>query len=279
MKNFFGFTQPAILLAALFLVSGLYGYYYISRSKESTAPIPIASTTPEPSPKISPSPIVATPSASVGMKSITTNTTTIIPKSGFYLGSVNLQTGSERRLLILTGNGFGSNFNKIIFDDETSKYSDYGLYNWNNTKIELFLSKDIPDNVNVKVAIIKTDGVKSNTLTFNSKTWDKSANSVFDCTMPTNFRGSAISSTEAKLEWDTDPNVKRFQVLQSFNTENGEPIWLYPRSITSFENTPNGSVNIPGLTPNSYNYFSLTVSCNNGYASAPTPTLTVTTPN
>lgn len=280
MKRFSGFSQLLILFViALISTIGASVYYFsktrtvnISEHIESSSSIAL----PEASVEIaSPS---ASASASITPKAKVTTTTTTSTRPGFHLDSTNLRFGSEKRLLTLNGNGFGLGFNRIIFDDDASKYSDYGLYGWNNTKIEVTLPKEVPDNSDVKVAVIKPDGTKSNSLSFNTKTWDKSSNTSIDCKTPTNFRGNAISSTEAKLEWDTDSNVKGFTILQAFYNDKGEVSWLYPREVRTYENLPNGSMNIPGLGPNSYNYFSLTVGCSNGYPSFPTPTLTIKTP-
>jgi len=260
------FLTAAMTLAIVAAAASISLVY--SKNTKKSGPIKTETTeqTPDPLPSTS-----SSPETNTDLKQNDTKPA----QSGFHLASAKVLSGQERKLLVLTGNGFGSGYKRVIFENDPNKYAGYGLYNWFDNKIELYLDESMPENQTFSVTVERVDGKKSNSLKFSTGS-SNTSNATVDCKTPTNFSGSGLSASEVQLNWDTDPNVKEFRVLQGYYN-NGTWDWLYPRSVTSYEGLPNGSLKISVLQSNSTYYFSLTVWCKNGYSSKPTNNLAVTT--
>ena len=165
-----GFATVAALFITGFLA--VTAMVIFSRSQEeqeqqarvtpSASPSPL--TSPSPSPSILPSPS-ASPSPVSSVLPWPTESLLPEPQAEIFIENIKYEKENGRPKITLTGKKFGDKRNQVVFDNNVHNYG-YTILSWNDNHIEFYGSEWVPKDKTVSVAVIRNDGVKSNTVYF-----------------------------------------------------------------------------------------------------------------
>lgn len=150
------FTTTAVLL------------FLAQKNQIDVTPISNVSFSPSPTPVLlSPSPSsTATPSASIQPKKTHIALKEIAPKqSEVFIEKIVYEKENGRPKITLDGRKFGEKKNQILLDNSVYNYG-YTIISWNDNHIEFYGSEWVPKDKNVTVALLSTNGEKSNAVSF-----------------------------------------------------------------------------------------------------------------